>query len=108
MDSYEYIPFVSSRGSLDLYQLAMAPVLLPRKVEMPNASSAEASNTFSPFSCGLDALVEGPGELVRNVIVAVEASLEVESEEAEVGTVDARFVVSAESSSSTALVLSAR
>lgn len=108
IDSYEYIPFVSSRGSLDLYQLAMAPVLLPRKVEMPKALSAGASDIFSPSCFGLDTLVKGAGELVRNLTVPAEASLEVESEEAGVGTVDARFIVSAELSSSTALVLSER
>lgn len=77
----------------------MAPVLLPRKVEMPNALSAEASNDFLPSSCGLDALVEVPTELVRVVTASVEASLEVESEDATVGKVEARSFPSVELSS---------
>lgn len=91
---------------MDLYQLAMAPVLLPRKVETPIALSAEGSSTFSPSGLALVALGRVAAKLVRAVIVIADASLRVESEEATAEKVDGRFVAPEEVSFSATLAVS--
>lgn len=101
-------PFVLSRGSSALYQLAMAPVLLPSKVEMPIAFSAEASNAFPPSaSVDFGEPVGVAVRLARVVSVSADVSLEVETAVTALEKVDAGFVASIELSSSTTLVVSA-